>query len=108
MKVTNITNLITFGEAIESLKDGKCVARNGWNGKGMFIYLNKGSINKDPECDLEFTEIEGIKVKLFEHGDIGTVTRLPNLNMKSATGSTVTGWLASQTDILAEDWVILE
>ena len=103
----NMEKLVTFGEAIKALKEGKCIARNGWNGKGMHVYLNKGNVFKDPECDLAFTEIEGIKVELFEHGDIGTVTRLPNLNMKSATGSTVTGWLASQTDILAEDWIIL-
>ncbi len=98
---------LNFGEAIEALKDGKCVARSGWNGKGMFIYLNKGSVSKDSETDLEYTHIDGIKTSLFENGDVGTVTRLPNLNMKSASGATVTGWLASQTDILAEDWEIL-
>ena len=99
--------LITFGEAIEALKEGKCVARNGWNGKNMYIYLNKGNVAKNPECDLEVTEIDGIPVELFENGDVGTITRLPNLNMRAASGSIVTGWLASQTDILAEDWIIL-
>ena len=99
--------LVTFGEAIKALKEGKCIARNGWNGKGMYVYLNKGNVFKDPECNSDDTEIDGISIDLFEKGDIGTITRLPNLNMKTATGSIVTGWLASQTDILAEDWIIL-
>lgn len=102
---------MNFGEAIEALKLGSRVAREGWNGKKMFIYLNKGSVDvaahhrENRESENFF--VEGIKFDLFEAGDNGTVTRLPNLNMKVATGSTVTGWLASQTDILAEDWSIL-
>ena len=103
----NMEKLVTFGEAIKALKEGKCIARNGWNGKGMHVYLNKGNVAKDLECNSDDTEIDGISIDLFEKGDIGTITRLPNLNMKTATGSIVTGWLASQTDILAEDWIIL-
>ena len=102
------TGNFPFGIAIEALKLGHCVSRSGWNGKGMFIYLNKGSVSKDPENDLEFTSIDGIESSLFENGNTGTITRLPNINMRSATGSIVTGWLASQTDILAEDWGIVE
>lgn len=102
--------LVTFGEALEALKEGKCIARNGWNGKGMYVYLNKGSIPVDlhEESKLETEDkFESIQLSLFEKGDIGTIPRLPNLNMKTATDSIVTGWLASQTDILAEDWIIL-
>lgn len=95
---------LNFGEALELLKQGKAVAREGWNGKKMCIYLNKGS-NDFPDDQDTPTHIESINVQLFERGDKGTVRRLPNLNMKAATGSTVTGWLASQTDLLAEDWV---
>lgn len=50
---------------------------------------------------------EGIMFDLFQTGDAGTVPRLPNIIMKTATGSTLTGWLASQTDILSEDWIVL-
>lgn len=102
-----------FGKAIQALKDGHTVARRGWNGKGMFLFLNKGSAESIPEKFVQgdVTEprsfIEGINSDLFELGGEGTITRLPNLNMHSATGSTVTGWLASQTDILAEDWEIV-
>lgn len=90
-----------FGQAIEEMKAGRSVWREGWNGKGMLLYINKGSQDADhPRGET----IEGISSKLFELGDAGTVTRLPNINMRNAFGSTVTGWLASQTDMLAEDW----
>lgn len=101
----HMTPRLTFGDALAALKEGKRAAREGWNGKGMFIFLNKGSVASLPERD---TTIEGISDHLFELGDDGTVTRLPNLNMRAASGSTVTGWLASQTDLLAEDWEILD
>ena len=101
-----MNNTLNFGQALESLKQGHRIARGGWNGKGMFVGLNKGS----SEClSPGRTEtIEGVSETLFELGNTGTVTRLPNLNMRAATGSTVTGWLASQTDLLAEDWVDLD
>ena len=102
---------MNFGQVIEALKEGKSVIRNGWNGKGMFIYLNRGShdfSSKDGETVEIVSEIDGVSAVLFDGGDKGTVTRLPNLNMRTATGSTVTGWLASQTDLLAEDWGIVE
>ena len=96
--------MIAFSEALEALKRGKKVARRGWNGKGMFIYLHKGSLPADVEYAGGF---EGIEFKLFEDGDCGTIPRLPSIAFKTATGSTLIGWLASQSDILAEDWIIL-
>lgn len=104
------TTARTFGEAIEALKQGKRVARAGWNGKGMFVFLNKGALR--PNSLVEGgsdspTKCEGIRAELFENVYGEGATRLPNINMHTATGSTVTGWLASQTDMLSEDWVIL-
>lgn len=117
---------MNFGKAVEAIKRGQSVRRKGWNGKGMSIYLNKGNFDynqaeevdlsdEDKEATIEqnikdgtLNTIDGIHISLFERGDIGTVTRIPNINMTTATGSTVTGWLASQTDILAEDWEIVE
>lgn len=103
---------ISFGEALQHLKNGQKIARAGWNGKGMFVYLNKGSCDFDSVPNVpggdSITHIDGIKRELFDIGDTGTVTRLPNLNMRAATGNTVTGWLASQTDLLAEDWEVVE
>lgn len=106
---------MNFGQAIELMKTGKRVARAGWNGKGMFVYLVKGSISKHElgaRADSTTTcmgvvigrIVGGVKSDLFELGDDGTTTRMPNLNMRAADGSVVTGWLASQTDMLAEDW----
>lgn len=74
-----------FGEAIRRMKNGARVARKGWNGKGMFVM----------HCG-----VEGEKYTL----DDGTeVIRRDYLYMKAAD-DTVVPWVASQTDILAEDW----
>ena len=110
------TFAMTFGLAIEALKQGKKVARAGWNGKGMFIYLNKGSVDgeqlgfKPGEHPVEdhHSTIDGIPLGLFGCGHAGTGTRLPNIDMQTATGARLMGWLASQTDMLAEDWVLVD
>lgn len=96
---------LTFGDAIHFAKQGQRVARSGWNGKGMFVWMNPGSF--DANVHGMDTHVGGIKCSLFSLGDHGTTTRLPNMNMRAADGSTVTGWLASQTDMLAEDWCVL-
>lgn len=93
-----------FGWAIQQIKQGKAVARFGWNGKGMYVYLNKGSV--DAAGKYTSLSISGVSFDLFDIGDSGTLTRLPNLVMKTAGGEILNGWLASQTDILAEDWVL--
>lgn len=94
---------MTFSDAITSIKAGKQVQRSGWNGKGMYIWLNKGSYDNTVE-NQALSDIEGVDKSLFTIGDTGTAIRLPNINMHSATGATVTGWLASQTDLLSQDW----
>lgn len=102
----------TFSAALDAVKTGRRIARQGWNGKGMFVFLNKGAHRAGPEHggpeEAWPRLIGGVSADLFEKGDFGIVTRLPNLNMKSATGAVVTGWLASQTDLLADDWCILD
>lgn len=97
---------MTFGDAMHMLKTGAAprVAREGWNGKGMFIYLNEGSVDRRNPTG---THIDGVSEHLFHSGDRGTGTRLPNINMRSASGATVTGWLASQADMLADDWTVV-
>lgn len=102
-----MSEYLPFGAAIEALKQGKRVSREGWNGKGMFVYLNRGSVDDSDGLPEAPRTIDGVSALLFDLGDRGTVTRLPNINMRSASGSTVTGWLASQTDLLAEDWTVL-
>lgn len=87
---------MSFGLAIEALKAGKTVARAGWNGKGMFLFLVPGStfrVNRPPLMGIypEGTEIN----------------YCPHIDMKTADGKVVP-WLASQTDVLAEDWAVVE
>lgn len=86
-----------FGWAIRMLKQGKKVQRKGWNDKGMFITLQEGST-------VTGTMMRNKPARDF-YGD-GEVKICPHIDMKAADGSYVVGWLASQTDMLAEDWQI--
>jgi hypothetical protein len=86
---------LNFGLAIEKLKEGHRVARAGWNGKGMFLFLVNGSnfvVNREPLLSIM--------------GEGTMVTYRPHIDMKDAEGKVVP-WLASQTDMLAEDWEIV-
>lgn len=85
-----------FEVAIMALKNGKKVAREGWNGKGMWLYLVPGST---------FQVAEGRP--LAAHLPIGTTVNYhAHIDMKTAQDTHVP-WLASQTDILAEDWAVI-
>ena len=85
--------------ALEALKRGKAVARKGWNGKGMFITLQNGS-------EVEGNNMRNEPAKKY-YGDCKAKI-CPHIDMKAADGSYVVGWLASQTDMLAEDWDIID
>lgn len=85
-----------FSTALLALKAGKRVARAGWNGKGMFIFLVPGSVFQVSRPPLLGIYPEGTTVRYHAHVD-----------MKTADGMVVP-WLASQTDLLAEDWETLE
>lgn len=86
---------MTFGLAIEAMKKGCSVARKGWNGKDQFIYLMEGS-------DMQ-------KVLKYGYGEyVGEPTIVDTLAIKTTSNQIQIGWLASQTDMLAEDWYIVE
>jgi hypothetical protein len=97
---------LDFGKAIDALKDGRRVSRLGWNGRNMFVFLSKGSVDAD-SVFAGSSMIDNVRIGLFERGDRDTITRMPSLSMISASGNIVVGWLASQTDMLAEDWQVL-
>ena len=84
-----------FSTALLALKSGTRVSRAGWNGKGMWLAYQPGypagvAINANTAA------ATGIP--------LGTVCKfLPYIMMRTADGSFVP-WLASQTDLLAEDW----
>lgn len=95
------TNL-KFGEAIEALKSGKRVCREGWNGKGMFLFiLRPGIIPKTAIHDPKLREV-------LENSGKDHFEALGSIRMKTADDKILTGWLASQTDMLAEDWCIMD
>lgn len=91
--------MFDFGMALEALKRGKAVSRKGWNGKGMFITLQNGS-------EVEGNNMRNEPAKKY-YGDCKAKI-CPHIDMKAADGSYVVGWLASQTDMLAEDWDIID
>ena len=95
---------MNFGQAIEALKAGSKVARKGWNGKGMFIYLVNGQkVIYDNLRNEAATALDSRNLR--NAGKTATIN--PHIDMKAADGSIVVGWLASQTDMLAEDWEIV-
>ena len=87
-----------FGDVIRMMKEdpSRRFAREGWNGKRMWIYLVKGG-HVPAESWRPASGTTG------DEAEFG-VTVLPHIDMCSATGERVIGWLASQTDMLAEDW----
>ena len=84
-----------FGWALEMLKAGYKVSREGWNGKGMFLFLVEGSTFKVNRPPLLGIYPEGTEINYC-----------PHIDMKTAD-SKVVPWLASQTDVLAEDWEVV-
>lgn len=92
---------MNFGDAINALKNGKRVARQGWNGKGMFLYVVGGR-----DVDREFTRNEASKQPIFNNTDVAHFNS--HIDMRTADGSVCIGWLASQADMLSDDWVIVE
>lgn len=86
---------LSFGHALQALKNGKRVSRAGWNGKEMFLFLVPGStftVNRPPLLGIY---PEGTSINYHGH-----------IDMKTAQGDVVP-WLCSQTDALADDWGIV-
>jgi len=88
--------MMNFGAALEALKAGQKVASKGWNGQGQFLFLVKGntleySVDADMTCLLD---------KELVHPDV--------IAIKTTADMIQVGWLASQTDMLSEDWYIVE
>lgn len=114
--------LMTYGEALTHVKNGELIARKGWNGEKMFVFMR-------PEDSLPLKvllEAKSIPVRVKQwYEKESYMARLPEplsfaatqsvfnigvtayLCLKAADNSIVNGWLASQTDMLAEDWYVL-
>jgi hypothetical protein len=101
------TEGMTFGLALEALKRGHKVARRGWNGKGMWLSLS---------CDgsrmvhaNNFWSKNNADFARQQEGEMAEV--LPSITMKTTNAqgrvAILMGWLASQTDMLSDDWIIV-
>ncbi|TNF01492.1 MAG: DUF2829 domain-containing protein [Gammaproteobacteria bacterium] len=86
---------MTFGQALEAIKKGYKVARSNWNGKDMFLFLVPGStfqVNRPP------------LLGIYDEGT--TINYRPHIDMRTADGEIVP-WVASQSDLLVDDWFIV-
>ncbi|BAQ16927.1 DUF2829 domain-containing protein [Methyloceanibacter caenitepidi] len=84
-----------FSDALAAVKRGHRIARKGWNGKGMYVFLVPGSVFKVNREPLLSMLGEGTQVTYHAH-----------LVMRTADG-TIVPWLASQSDLLDEDWELV-
>lgn len=91
-----VTARFGFAQALGLLKSKQRCARDGWNGKGMFIFLVPGSLFK-----VDRPPLMGIYPKGAE------ISYQPHIDMKTANG-TIVPWIASQSDLLAEDWCLVK
>jgi len=91
----------TFGDAIEALKQGKRVTRQGWNGKGMYLWLLPAAKVKAEWC-------REPHLKAMAEANGGEIECLASIRMMTADRKVLTGWLASQSDMIAEDWMTLD
>jgi hypothetical protein len=100
-------NGMTFGQAIEALKAGQKVARAGWNGKGMWLSLSGPLEGRVINADDFWSENNRQWARQF-----GGAMVLPAITMKTVNAhgreAILMGWLASQTDMLSEDWEIVK
>ena len=92
---------MNFGQALEALKQGKKVQRAGWNGKGMFLALQEGTVidKKDARG--------GVAKKIAESG-VDKIIIHPHIDMKIADGSMSCGWRPTNPDMFCDDWSIVE
>lgn len=98
------TGSLSFGDALHYLKLGKRVCRSGWNGKGMFLFLLPASDGIPTKV------IHDPALRAVVESEVGkdTFDALGSIRMFTADKKILTGWLASQTDMLTEDWEVFE
>ena len=98
----------TFGQAIGSLRNGFLVRRQGWNGKGMFLFMLPFSLIGDDVVIAAKSLTENFRLWVKTHPNESNCRYFSSyICMKAADGTIVTGWLASQTDMLTDDWELV-
>jgi hypothetical protein len=104
--------LVSFGEAIKALKEGKRVARQGWNGKGLFIFMQVPS-QVPQEIVPKMTSLPQSVKDEFERRFGGRAMTDGTIKYQNQIAmvypdNNIYGWVASPSDVLEEDWVILD
>lgn len=95
-----------FGNAIRAMKDGRRVTRAGWNGKGMWVAMTPGSTFNAACAKPGHAAFH--RAAEIGHDHSQNIVLTPHIDMRAADGSMVVGWLASQSDMLADDWHVLD
>lgn len=90
--------MVNFGKALEAVKSGKKISRSGWNGANQFVIKAGGYTVSEPREGSDY----------HRAGITGEFTIAPHLDLKNAQGIMQPGWVPSQGDLFAEDWVIHE
>lgn len=110
---------VNFGTALEAVKQGKLITRPSWNGKGMFIFMRPADeLHIDMVIDKVKSLPQSIKdyylqdvtykgERIYPADDSDTVKFTAYLCLKGVNGTIINGWIPTQSDMLAEDWVIL-
>jgi len=98
--VSELPSKLDFSDALRQLKAGQRIARAGWNGKGMWLTLSPGG-------EVAASDFWAANNKAFAIRNGGSAVVLPYITMKTADNFIVP-WLASQTDVLAEDWIVID
>ena len=118
-KAYSVNGRLTFGAAIEALKQGKRVQRSGWNGKGLFIFMQvpsevpmevvpkMSSLPQSVKDEFERRFTSGEKREGVDPIENNTIKYKNQLAMVYPD-NTIYGWVASPSDVLEEDWVILD
>ena len=93
---------MNFSDALTLLKSGAKITRKGWNGKGMYLWLKPAAVVQEEWCKDEI-------LKQIAHDNGGSIPALGTIWMythdSSGRKAILTGWLASQADLLADDWL---
>ena len=95
----------TFGQAIEAVKQGKRIARSGWNGKGLFVFMQVPSTITEDIIPKMQSLPQFVKDEFAKRG--GSISYKNQLAMVYPD-NIIYGWVASPSDVLETDWCILD
>ncbi|MBN1989384.1 MAG: DUF2829 domain-containing protein [Bacteroidales bacterium] len=111
---------LSFGEALEAAKKGGRIARQGWNGKGMFVFMRPADelhidmvidkVKSLPQSVKDYylkDVLNGNGERVYPADEDDKVKFTAYLCLKAADGTIVNGWQPSQLDMLTNDWTIL-